>query len=118
MFDFLTITRDNIVAFKASGKIEKTDYEKLNLLLDKTEKEHDALRLFIQIGEITGITAGALLKDIATYFRHIRKIEKVAVVGDHTPEKAWAKIADPFIKADIQYFATAKMAEAETWIRK
>ncbi len=116
MFEIQDLTKDNLIAFKATGKIEEKDYEKLKALLEKTEREQQPVRLLIEIGEITGVTAKAMLKDIATYFKHVRKVEKVAVVGDHKAEKGWAKVADPFIKADIQYFPLAQKMNAESWI--
>lgn len=116
MFEIQDLTKDNVIAFKASGKIEGKDYEILNPLLEKTKREEQSLRLLIEIGEITGITARAVLKDIATYFKHVRKIEKVAVVGEDQAEKTWAKVADPFIKADIRYFPATEKEKAESWI--
>ena len=68
MFEFTELTKDKVVAFKATDKIEKKDYEKLTEVLDKTERENESVRLFIEIGDIKGITGEALMKDIATYF--------------------------------------------------
>ncbi|MGC9344291.1 MAG: STAS/SEC14 domain-containing protein, partial [Bacteroidales bacterium] len=68
MFKILDITKDNLIGFRASGKIEEEDYEKLNPILEKTKKEQEAIRLYIEIGELHGITFKALIKDIVTYF--------------------------------------------------
>ena len=119
MFEFTDLTKDNVIAFKAYGKIEERDYDKLTALLDKTEREGKPLRLLIDVGDIKGITAEALLKDVATYFRHARKMERVAVVGENKlHEKTWAKLADPFMKADVRYFPREKGVIAEEWIRE
>jgi hypothetical protein len=119
MFTFTELTKDNVIAFKAHDKNEKEDYEKLTAVLDKTEREGKPVRLFVEIGDIKGITGEALLKDIATYFRHARKMEKVAVVGeDKLHEKTWAILADPFMKADVKYFPKEKQMTAEEWIRE
>lgn len=118
MFKILDTTKENIIAFNVTGKVIKTDYDVLNPLLEKTEKEHDAVRLFIEVGQIEGITAEALLKDIATYFRHVKHIDKVAVVGKGKMEKAWTKVADPFIRADIKYFPMVEKDIAAQWIER
>lgn len=118
MFKILDITKDNVIAFKASGKVQKTDYEILNPLLDKTEKEYDDVKLFILIEEIESITPEALMKDIVTYFKHIKYITRVAVVGEGKAEKSWAKVADPFIKGDIKYFPLTEYDIARDWIEK
>ncbi len=119
MFEFTDLTKDNVIAFKAYGKIEDKDYDKLTALLDKTEREGKPLRLLIEVDDIKGITAQAMLKDVATYFRHARKMEKVAVVGeDKLHEKTWAKLADPFMRAEVKYFPREKEVIAEKWIRE
>ena len=118
MFKILDFTKDNVIAFKASGKIEKTDYEMLDPLLEKTEKEHASIKLFILIGEIDGITPEALMKDIITYFKHVKNISKAAIVGEGKMEKSITKIADPFIKGDLKYFPLEEMDVAREWIDK
>lgn len=118
MFKILDITKDNLIGFRASGKIEEEDYEKLNPILEKTKKEQNAIRLYIEIGELQGITFKALIKDIVTYFRHVKKVEKVAVTGKNGFEKAWVKVADPFIKAEIKYFPVPEKDFAVSWVRE
>lgn len=116
MFKILDITKDNLIAFRASDRIEESDYNKLAPVLEKTEKEHESIRLFIEIGELKGITFKALIKDIVTYFKHVRKVEKVAVTGNNGFEKGWVRIADPFIKAVINYFPLEEKKIAIDWI--
>lgn len=51
------------------------------------------------------MTQRLLFKDVATYFKHARHVEKVAVLGvGNYHEEAWAKAANPFMKAEVKYF--------------
>jgi hypothetical protein len=118
MFQILELTKNDIVAFKVSDKVHKTDYDVLNPLLKKTEKEHTSIKLFIEIGDIKGISAQALLKDVVTYFKHVKHVEKVAVVGQNKMDRSWAKMADPFIRADIKYFPLEEKDLAMDWIQR
>lgn len=119
MFEVTDLTKDNVIAIKAHGTIESKDYEKLIPLIEKLEREDKPIRLFVEIGDIEGITANAVLKDVATYFKHAKHIEKVAVVGENDLfEKTWSKVADPFIKAEIQYFPKGEQVIAEKWINQ
>ena len=118
MFKILDLTKNDLIAFKAEGKIEKKDYEKLQPILEKTERENEKLKMYIEIGDLGSITPEAMLEDVATYFNHIPKVEKLAVLGEGTPEKSWAKIADPFIKADIKYFPVNEKDVAIEWLKK
>ncbi|MFW5819673.1 MAG: STAS/SEC14 domain-containing protein [Bacteroidota bacterium] len=118
MFKVLDFTKDNIIAIKASGKIQKSDYQMLDPLLEKTEKEHPSIKLYILIGDIDGITPEAFMKDVITYFKHIKNVDKAAIVGGGKAEKSIAKIADPFIKGDLKYFPLEDMEIARKWIEK
>ncbi len=118
MFTYLDLTKDNIIAFKAEGEITKADYDSLIPLLNKTGREHDAIRLLVEIGDIKGITIRAFLEDVATYFKHIRSIEKIAVIGDSQAEKVWAKLADPFTRTDVKYHPRAEKDLAMEWIER
>lgn len=58
-------------------------------------------------------------KKIDTDFKHVSKLEKVAVFGkDKHHEKTWAKLADPFMKADVKYFPLEEKVIAEDWIKE
>jgi len=119
MFEITSLTKDNIIAFRVKGKVETSDYDKLNSHIEKLEREDRPVRLFIRIDSIEGISLKAMMKDLATYFKHARHFEKVAVVGagDYR-EEAWAKAANPFMKAEVKYFPVEKQVIAENWIKE
>lgn len=81
MFKLLDLTKDNLIAFRVSGHIEESDYEKINTLLEKTEREFDSIKLYIDLEEIQGIEPMALWEDFKTYFKHVAKAKKAAIVG-------------------------------------
>ena len=115
----MDLTKDNVVAIRISGKIEAKDYEKLTPVIEKTEREGKPVRLFIRLEDIEGITGLAILKDIVTYFKHAKNMEKVAVVGEGDyKEDMWAKAASSFVKADVKYFPVEQQILAEDWIKK
>ncbi len=116
MFDILDFTKDTLIAFEVKGKLEKKDYEKLSSLLEKTEREHEKLKLFIMIGELQGITLPALLDDIKTYFTHIGKVKKVAIVGRSAIDKSLTKVTDLFTSAEIKYYPKEEYEIAKSWI--
>jgi hypothetical protein len=116
MFNIIEITKGNIVAFEVTGKIHKEDYEKLNPLLEKTERKYDKINLFILLTDLEGITLSALLEDIKTYFRHIRKVKKVAIVGRNGIDKGLSNITNVFISAEVKYFSKREYELAKVWI--
>ena len=118
MFEFMDLTKGNVIAIRVSEKIVAKDYEKLTPVIEKTEREVKPFRLFIRLEDVKGITGLAMLKDIVTSFKHAKNMEKVAVVGEgNYNEDMWAKAASPFVKADVKYFPVEQQMLAEEWIK-
>jgi hypothetical protein len=118
MFNILEFTQNNLIAFEVTGKIEKKDYEKLKAILEKTEREYVDLRLFIELSDLKGMTLPALMEDIKTYFKHIRKVKKVAIVGRNGVDQELTRITDFFISANARYFTKKEYEKAKNWIRE
>ena len=120
MFKILEFTKGRIIAFKAEGKIEKADYDKINALLEKTSREYDTLRLYIRINstDIEGVEPAALWEDFKTYFRYFNSLEKLAIVGSGNLEEQIASLTKPFVSGDLKYFDSANASEAQKWIEK
>ena len=120
MFKILDFTKGKIIAFRAEGKIEKTDYDTINALLEKTSREYDKLRLYIAIdpSEIEGIEPAALWEDFKTYFRYFNSLEKLAIVGTGKLEENVTRLAKPFISGDVSYFSIDESSQARKWIEE
>ncbi len=118
MFKILDFTKNNVIAFRAEGKIEKTDYDKLNALLEKTKREYDKIRLYLEIdpSEIEGIEPLALWEDFKTYFRYFNSLEKLAIIGSGKLEEGISKTIKPFVSGEVKYFPEGKATEAKEWI--
>ncbi len=116
MFEVLNLTKDDIIGLKIEGKIEAKDYEKLNPILNKTEKEHDKIKLYLEIDRIDGIEPKAVIEDIKAYFNHVKHLKKVAVVGREGMEKSLTKVAHPFVNADVRYFPIQNAIIAKEWL--
>jgi hypothetical protein len=118
MFKILDITKNNLTAFKVEGKIEKADYDKLNALFEKNEREYDTQKLYVEIEEIGSITVQALWEDFRTYFTHVKNFEKIAIIGDSGMVKILTTLSKPFVSGDIRFFNIREVSEAKEWIMK
>ncbi len=118
MFKILDLTKGNLIAFKVKGKIEKADYDKLNALLEKNEKEYDKQRLYIEISidDIEGIEPSALWEDIKTYFKEFRNLEKTAIVGESKLVKNLSQLSKPFVSGQLKFFDEKETVAAKEWI--
>ncbi len=118
MFKILDLTKGNLIAFKVEGKIVKADYDKLNALLEKNEREHDKQRLYIEIDtdDIEGIEPAALWEDFKTFFKQFRNLEKTAIVGKGSLVKNLSKMSKPFVSGKLKYFDIIETIPAREWI--
>lgn len=118
MFRVLEFTKDDVIAIHVEGKITKSDYEKINPLIDKTVREYNHVKLFIELDEIEGIEPEAFLKDVKIYLNNFNKIEKVAVIGDNNWQKIISGITSPFISGKVKYFTKHQLLKAQKWIQE
>ncbi|MFW5657164.1 MAG: STAS/SEC14 domain-containing protein [Bacteroidota bacterium] len=116
MFRILDQTKDNLIALRIEGRIEKSDYEKLNPLLEKSAKEYDYINLYIEMDEIKGIQPKAMWDDIVTYAKYKNQINNVAVLSDKSWYKPVAKLTNPFVAGEIKYFPMSEQLNAMEWI--
>lgn len=117
MFTVLDFTKDDVIAIHAEGKITKNDYEKLNPLIDKTVRENDHVKLFVELDEVETIKPEAFVKDVKMYLKNFNKIEKVAVTGDSSWQKIISGISSPFVSGKVKYFPKNQLIEAQSWIQ-
>jgi hypothetical protein len=116
MFKILDFTKNNLTAIQAKGKIEKADYDKVNALLEKNEREYDAQRLYIEIDEIEKITPAALWEDFKMYFKQIRKFERVAIVADSSVIENLTRLSKPFVSGEVKFFDVKEALRAREWV--
>lgn len=116
MFRVLDLTNKDLIAIQIDGKLDKSDYDKITPLIDKTVKEYGKIKLYIQIDNIEGIEPKAFVEDVKTYFKHFNHINKIAVVGENDWQKLWSNVTSPFVSGEIKFFRQSEVVEARKWI--
>lgn len=107
---------NNLVEVRASGKLEKSDYEKFVPEIERQIETHGKVRLLFEMHDFHGWDAGALWEDIKFDAKHHAHIAKLAMIGDKTWEKWMATICRPFTSARIEFFAPGERTKAESWL--
>ena len=76
---------DGVLAFRAVGKVEASDYEDvLKPAIEAAVAAHGKVRLVYELGaEFDGYSAGAAWEDMKLWAPHLRDWERCAVVTDH-----------------------------------
>jgi hypothetical protein len=79
-------------------------------------REHNTLKLYVEIDSIKGIEPAALWEDVKTYFQHFRNLEKVSFIGPNDFILSLAKLSQPFISGEVRVFREEELIEAREWI--
>lgn len=108
----------NVVGIKATGTIVDEDYKGLIPKFDTKIAEVGNLKVLLDITELEGYTAKAMLDDMNFYVKERDKMDKVAIVGDKKWEKELARICKPFAPKTMKYFEAPQMQEAWDWVKE
>ncbi len=116
MFKILNLTKNNLIAFQVKGKVTREDYDKLTPLLEKTSREYDTRKLYVEIDNIKGIEPAALWEDLKAYFQHYKDYDKIAIVGDGKVIEMLSKAAKPFVSGEVRFFRDPDLLTAREWV--
>jgi len=116
MIEILDETQGNLIAVKVKGKINDQDYEKFNLLLEKTLKDYDRPNIYCEIYELKMPSPQAIWEDIKN-IPNYNKMGKGAFVSDQKWIETVTKVLDKPMSPDIKFFNFDQKAEAKEWVK-
>lgn len=116
MIEPLPAPRDEILAFRLSGKLHDEDYRTFVPAIDAALTRHPKVRLLAEFHDFHGWDAHALWDDIKFSTTHCTKIDRIALVGERKWEAAMAQVCKPFTIAKIKYFDAASSDDAMNWL--
>jgi len=108
---------ENVLAFRALGKIDKTDYETvLDPAIEKMIEQRGEIRLVYVLDEMfDGYSIAAGWEDSKLGFGHITKWERCAVVTSHEWVKHWVGMFRWLIPCSVKVFEVGKVDDAIAW---
>ncbi|MFD2246041.1 STAS/SEC14 domain-containing protein [Pontibacter ruber] len=117
MLQLLEESKDDIVAFRLSGDVDKRDYDVMLPILEEKIKQYGKIKVFADVQDVEDLSLRALWDEIRFDFRHAADFKKAAIVGD----KKWIDwltiMASPFTTAKIKYFEPEQRMHAMNWIK-
>ncbi|MEO7524477.1 MAG: STAS/SEC14 domain-containing protein [Ferruginibacter sp.] len=108
----------HVAAFKATGKVDKHDYDNILIPeLNQKDKEHGHLHMLMLLETpVKNFTLGAWMEDAWMGLRHFRGWRKIAIV---TNEIAVEKFTNKFsfvIPGKARGFKLAELEAAKQWV--
>src|SRR5208282_908447 len=109
---------DNVIGFRASGKLTAEDYGNVLIpTVDETLKTKDKLKmLYIVSEDCAGFSAGAVWEDLKVSLGHVNRWEKVAIVSDNKWQRHSFNFFGYAVPGKFKAFALEEEAAARSWI--
>jgi hypothetical protein len=103
---------------RIEGKLTGDDLEVAIKELESRLKAHERVRVYAEIADISGMTFEAFVKDWTYGLRHLRDVEKEAVVTDRKWIEVLAEWGDAlFPSLEVRHFTFDHREEALEWAR-
>lgn len=117
MHEFLDFPDPNLLSVELSDTLTEEDYESLASTLEDHLKQHTTTRVLFVMDDVEDWEPEERWADLAFDIRHLRDLDKVAIVGDDVWETWLDKVEELFPFSVVQTYPTEDREEALAWIR-
>jgi len=114
MLQKLKQSSGKIVGFKLSGNLTDGEFRAFVTDVEKVVADEGRIRLFLTMDYPQKLELKAVWDDVIFWIRHIKDIERLAIVGQKEWEK-WIELFErPFIRTEVRYYSKSHLQEAWT----
>lgn len=105
------------VGFKFSGELADNEYKEFIAEIERIIADQGKIRLLMAVDYPQDFDLKAAWDDVVFWIKHIRDIDRLAIVGQKEWEKSLELLAEPFIHTDVKYYKTSDIEDAWNWIK-
>lgn len=118
MIEQLNDMPENVVGFKATGKITKEEFDTVLIpAVDKLADETGKIRyLFVLDTDISNMSAGAWYDDMKVGIKHLLQWKKIAIVTDQPGVNKFTDIAAHVMPGEVRSYKIAELETAKRWL--
>src|SRR4051812_45045976 len=118
MLTLMEILPENVLGIKATGEVNKEDFDEVLLPAFKEyTKKHDKINYLLLLEtDVKKFTAGAWLKDFEVGIKNLTKWNKIAVVTDQEGVEKFSDIFGFVVPGDSKGFPLSQLKEAIEWV--
>jgi len=121
MLTLLNLGADNILAYRVDGELNAADIDRVVAALDEKLRDHEMLRVYAEIHQLSGITLQAVWREIEvslTRLSVISRVERAALVSDQEWLRRIAAAPNPFLRGmEVRAFSLSEQHLAQGWIQ-
>ncbi len=120
MIEFLPQNDGHLIALKFSERVEQTEIEALEPMLDaQIEKTGAPIQLLIDLLDFEGWgDLHAVWEHFLLVKHHHKQVSRIAVLGDQVWERRFAELAARFGQASVGYYDGGGREEAIKWLMR
>ena len=121
MLEFTETGADDVVGIRVKGKVTADDIERAIGRIESKLKQHEQVSFIAEIEALSGVSPGALLKDITYGLQqlvHLDRFYRAAVVTDKRWIRAAVKLEARILPSvEVKAFYRAEREAAYAWAR-
>ena len=118
MIKQIPVQENNIVAFRATGKLSHADYQAFLSELEQLIEENGRLSVLLELRDFHGWDLAAAWDDFRFINEHENDFDRIAVVGSNQLERWMTAMEAPFLSAEVRFFDEDQLGEAWDWLRE
>lgn len=118
MIEKLQESSGDVLGYKVSGTVTKSDYEVMVPEVQALVEQEGSIKVLLDMTDFKWEKVSAWGSDFRFGRDYHKKIEKMAIVGDKTWEKWLTKVAEPFYAEEAEYFSSGDSEAAWNWLRE
>lgn len=108
---------DQIIALEIDGRIDGEDIDRITKLIEKRLNTGEKLRIYVEVNNFSGMSLGALIKDLRFSLQHLQDFEKEAIISDRQWLEGLAALGNTlFSGIEVKHFTPDEKDRALTWV--
>jgi hypothetical protein len=105
------------IGFKFSGELTDKEYKGFVAEVETIIADQGKIRLLMIVDYPQGFDLKAAWDDLVFWIKHIKNIERLAIVGQKEWEKWLELLEKPFIHTEVKYYNKSNTKDAWDWIK-
>ena len=118
MIQLINDAPNNVAAFRAIGKVDKSDYDNLVIpTIDKLVERQGKINFMLVLDtDLTDFTIGAIMQDLGVGLKHFTKWHKMAIVSKSAAINTFTDLFSYVAPGEAKGFNHDQIDEATRWV--
>ncbi len=118
MISIISTAPQNVAAFRATGEVDKTDYDNVVIpAIDALVKKQGKINFLLVLDTgISDFSTAALMKDLEVGLKHFTKWHRMAIVSENKAVNTFTDLFSYIAPGEAKGYTHAQLEEATKWV--